>query len=106
MRGRWLYRLILAMDANFRLKNRLRSSTRGDPSLNSGWAYFVDDKEYRAHIIQYATQEEVRTSPKHPYGRLLTNLSKSRSAHAPVLRPSPERTIEIRKASVRLESAL
>lgn len=48
------------MDANFRLKNRLRSSVRGDPSLGSGWAYFVNDGEYRDHIMQYATQEEVR----------------------------------------------
>lgn len=47
------------MDANFRLKNRLRANTRADPSLGSGWAYFVNDEEYREHIMKYVTQEEV-----------------------------------------------
>lgn len=49
------------MDANFRLKNRLRTNTRGDPSLGPGWAYFVDDAEYHGHLLQYVTQEEVST---------------------------------------------
>lgn len=55
-----MYRLILAMDANFRLKNRLRTSSRTDPGLGTGWAYFVPEEEYREHILQYVTQEEVR----------------------------------------------
>lgn len=58
---RWLFRLVLAMDANFRLKNRLRPRSRTDPGLGTGWAYFVEDDEYRDHILQYVTQEEVRT---------------------------------------------
>lgn len=57
---RWLYRLILAMDANFRLKNRLRSNSKADPGLGTGWAYFVPEEAYREHILKYVTQEEVR----------------------------------------------
>lgn len=48
------------MDANFRLKNRLRTSCRTDPSLGTGWAYFVPEEEYWEHILKYVTQEEVR----------------------------------------------
>ena len=52
----WLYRLILAMDANFRLKNRLRSNSKADPGLGTGWAYFVPEEAYREHVLKYATQ--------------------------------------------------
>ncbi|KAL0948665.1 hypothetical protein HGRIS_010468 [Hohenbuehelia grisea] len=55
----WLYRLIVAQDANFRLKNRLRSSDKRDPSLNPGFAYFVADDVYLAHLSKYITQEEI-----------------------------------------------
>lgn len=57
--SRWLYRLVLAMDANFRLKNRLRARSRVDPGLGTGWAYFVADEEYRVHVLAHATEEEV-----------------------------------------------
>lgn len=56
---RWLYRLVLGMDANFRLKNRLRGGSKTDPGLGTGWAYFVPDKQYREHILNHVTQEEV-----------------------------------------------
>ena len=47
------------MDANFRLKNRLRSSSRKDPGLLTGLAYFVDDEMYREHVLKHADEEEV-----------------------------------------------
>lgn len=47
------------MDANFRLKNRLRSSSRKDPGLVTGLAYFVNDDMYREHILKYIDEEEV-----------------------------------------------
>lgn len=50
------------MDANFRLKNRLRTSSRTDPGLGTGWAYFAPDEEYKQHVLKYATQEEVQTA--------------------------------------------
>ncbi|KAG6823931.1 hypothetical protein H0H92_008575 [Tricholoma furcatifolium] len=59
----WLYELILSQDANFRLKNRLRSSDEKDPSLGPGWAYFVGSDEYLRHISQYVDQDEVNIIP-------------------------------------------
>ncbi|TFK61245.1 hypothetical protein BDN72DRAFT_732128, partial [Pluteus cervinus] len=49
---RWIYRLFLAIDANFRLKRRLVSSNENDPSLGGGWAYFVDQAKYQDHLNQ------------------------------------------------------
>ncbi|KAG6819393.1 hypothetical protein H0H93_012240 [Arthromyces matolae] len=48
----WLYQLILSQDANFRLKNRLRSSNEKDPSLQPGFAYFVSDDNYLSHLAK------------------------------------------------------
>ena len=56
---RYLYTLIVAVDANFRLKRRAVSSNKQDPALGSGWGYFVEDTAYREHILQYADQEDV-----------------------------------------------
>ncbi|TDL16540.1 hypothetical protein BD410DRAFT_816721 [Rickenella mellea] len=41
----WMYMLILAVDANFRLK--LKDRGIKDPELGSGWAYFVETKKYQ-----------------------------------------------------------
>lgn len=46
-----MYRVILSLDANFRLSNRLtRSSNRTDPNLTEGKAYMVPEDDYSAHI--------------------------------------------------------
>ncbi|KAF7294734.1 CxC2 domain-containing protein [Mycena indigotica] len=37
----YLYKLMLAFDANFRLKNKLRAGERMDPALTDGLGYFV-----------------------------------------------------------------
>ena len=47
------------MDANFRLKNRARSSDALDPGLHTGLAYFVANGPYSQHVLQFATQEDV-----------------------------------------------
>ncbi|KAI0054865.1 hypothetical protein BV25DRAFT_1922298 [Artomyces pyxidatus] len=57
----WLYRPLFAIDANFRLKNRLRSSDEKDPGLSTGLAYFVENEKYLAHVVNYATQEDIST---------------------------------------------
>ncbi|KAL1947382.1 hypothetical protein VTO73DRAFT_14343 [Trametes versicolor] len=58
----WLYQAMIAQDANFRLKNRLRQSQHKDPWLGPGMAYFVDDKPYHRFIAEFATtQEDART---------------------------------------------
>ncbi|KZV59848.1 hypothetical protein PENSPDRAFT_537814, partial [Peniophora sp. CONT] len=47
----WMYRVILSLDANFRLSNRLtRSTQRTDPNLTEGKAYMVPEEDYAAHI--------------------------------------------------------
>lgn len=46
-----MYRVILSLDANFRLSNRLtRSSNSTDPNLTEGKAYMVPEPDYLAHI--------------------------------------------------------
>ena len=55
----FIYTLFLCMDANFRQKNRYRSTTYEDVSLSDGWAYFVKSKEYMEYVTKFATQEEV-----------------------------------------------
>lgn len=46
----WLYRLLLAQDANFRLKVRLRRTSVANISLTNGLVYFVEDKAYKAFL--------------------------------------------------------
>lgn len=59
--SRFLYSIILTLDANFRLKNRMRSSDEADPGLHTGLAYLVPQMEYKAHILKHASQKDVRT---------------------------------------------
>jgi hypothetical protein len=49
--------LILAMDANFRL--RLKARGIMDSELGSGWAYFVEESEYAAHIKKNMEDKDV-----------------------------------------------
>lgn len=51
--------LILAMDANFWLQSKLRGIGKTDLTLNTGLAYFVDNKPYTEFIKDYIDQEEV-----------------------------------------------
>ncbi len=53
------------MDANFRLKRRVKSSEKADPSLNKGWAYFVDHEPYMEHIGKFSDQSQAVSFP-HP----------------------------------------
>lgn len=59
---RWLYALMIGMDACFRLQNRSRSSDTKDPTLGPGWATFVDDAPYHEHLKNYIHKDEVRTN--------------------------------------------
>ncbi|KAG2097508.1 uncharacterized protein F5147DRAFT_777956 [Suillus discolor] len=56
---RFLYFLILAMDANFRLKNHLCSSDTADPGLHTGLAYCVPNEEYKSHILKHVSQKDI-----------------------------------------------
>ncbi|TFK80817.1 hypothetical protein K466DRAFT_503224 [Polyporus arcularius HHB13444] len=57
----WLYQLMISQDANFRLKNRLRTGSHEDPWLGPGLAYCVDEVPYGEYVVQFATQEDIRT---------------------------------------------
>jgi hypothetical protein len=52
--------LIVALDTNFKLKNRLRANAKYDPPLGSGWEYFVEPKAYREHLRKYVPEKDVR----------------------------------------------
>jgi hypothetical protein len=56
---RWLYRLILAEDANFKQKARLRSDVAKDPPLGPGWGTFVENTAYIEYVAQAANADEV-----------------------------------------------
>ncbi|KAJ7081907.1 hypothetical protein C8R43DRAFT_909756 [Mycena crocata] len=58
---RFLYMLLLAMDTNFRLKNRLRANEHQDPSLGSGLGYFVESSGYKTHLKDYVAEKDVST---------------------------------------------
>ncbi|KAJ7259472.1 hypothetical protein C8J57DRAFT_1233822 [Mycena rebaudengoi] len=58
---RSLYMLLLAMDANFRLKNCIHANEHEDESLGSGFSYFVESKHYKTHIKNYMAEEDVST---------------------------------------------
>ncbi|KAF7293092.1 CxC2 domain-containing protein [Mycena indigotica] len=60
-RLQFLYMLILAMDANFRLKNRIRANEINDPPLGPGWAYWVEPSAYQAHVQKYVSETDMST---------------------------------------------
>ncbi|KAJ6465540.1 hypothetical protein C8R47DRAFT_1235772 [Mycena vitilis] len=57
----FLFMLLLAVDANFRLKNRMRTNEIEDPSLGPGWGYWVDERPYKEHIKKYVNEKDVST---------------------------------------------
>ncbi|KDQ52704.1 hypothetical protein JAAARDRAFT_198051 [Jaapia argillacea MUCL 33604] len=57
---RWLYRLFIHKDCNFCMSNRLRSSEERDPTLSNGQAYFVDNAPYSLHVLNHASEEDVK----------------------------------------------
>ncbi|KAJ7687061.1 hypothetical protein B0H14DRAFT_2654047 [Mycena olivaceomarginata] len=52
---RFLYMLLVAVDANFRLRNRMRANEINDPSLGPGWGCWVDPTAYKDHIKNYVS---------------------------------------------------
>ncbi|KAM6501762.1 hypothetical protein JOM56_001739 [Amanita muscaria] len=55
----FLYTLFLAVDANFKLKQKNRGIQ--DPELYPGWAYFVNEGPYQDFINNYIDQPEIST---------------------------------------------
>jgi hypothetical protein len=55
---RWLYALIIVIDANFHLKLKEKGIME-DPALGDGWAHWVSMKPYHAYVRKYGYQVEV-----------------------------------------------
>ncbi|KAJ6464311.1 hypothetical protein C8R47DRAFT_992066 [Mycena vitilis] len=58
---RYLYRMILALDTNFKLKNRIRKNEHPDPSLGPGWGAFVEPTRYKKHLRKYVAEKDIST---------------------------------------------
>ncbi|KAJ7684861.1 hypothetical protein DFH06DRAFT_970627, partial [Mycena polygramma] len=58
---RFLYTFFLALDACFRLKRRLVSNELRDPGLGTGWAYMLENEEYRKYLRTVTDQKEMNT---------------------------------------------
>ncbi|KAF7326221.1 CxC2 domain-containing protein [Mycena kentingensis (nom. inval.)] len=56
-----IYIMFIAIDACFRLKRRMVSNWLKDPSLGTGWAYFVEWISYRDFIASTGAQKEIST---------------------------------------------
>ena len=48
----------MGIDANFKLQRKKVSTEERDPSLNEGWAYFVEEKPYKAHLEEHWAQKQ------------------------------------------------
>ncbi|KAE9390037.1 hypothetical protein BT96DRAFT_959877 [Gymnopus androsaceus JB14] len=55
----FLFYMFLAIDANFRLKNKIVLNEIKNPLLSDGWAYFVRKMEYMEHLKRYVNQTEI-----------------------------------------------
>lgn len=54
---KWLYALMLAIDANFRLKNKDRGAS--NLALSDGLGHYVPTKPYTDYLAKYGYQAEV-----------------------------------------------
>ncbi|PBK70546.1 hypothetical protein ARMSODRAFT_1018078 [Armillaria solidipes] len=73
LQKRWLYRLFIAVDANFRLRRLNISDEFNDPSLNQGYAYFVEEEGFKTHLEKYGDvipEEEKSTCNNHDVVKL------------------------------------
>ncbi|KAJ7058422.1 hypothetical protein C8F01DRAFT_1303976 [Mycena amicta] len=57
----FLYMLILAIDTNFRLKNRIRANEIDDLALGPGWGYWVEPTGYQEHVKKYVNESDMST---------------------------------------------
>ncbi|KAI0042910.1 hypothetical protein FA95DRAFT_1584271 [Auriscalpium vulgare] len=55
---RWKYALMLAVDANLKLKSKNRGLS--DVALAPGWSYFVENWPYKEHVKKYIDEEEMK----------------------------------------------
>ncbi|KAI0682360.1 hypothetical protein BC835DRAFT_1424520, partial [Cytidiella melzeri] len=77
----YLYWQTVAVDCNFRLKNRYRHSNNLDVTLSHGWAYFVEQKGYLEYVKRHANQQEMSTCAGFQ-AMLQANLKKAKGLNA------------------------
>ncbi|KAF7358760.1 CxC2 domain-containing protein [Mycena sanguinolenta] len=58
---RFLYMLLVALDANFKLKNQMRKNEHPDPPLGPGLGYFVEPSKYKMHLQKYVPEKDIST---------------------------------------------
>ncbi|PPQ77173.1 hypothetical protein CVT26_008093 [Gymnopilus dilepis] len=58
---KYLFLMIICMDANFRLKNQVVSNYSQDPGLGIGWAYLLPRHEYESYVLSRASDEDIST---------------------------------------------
>nr|GAT46263.1 predicted protein [Mycena chlorophos] len=57
----YLHALILAIDANFRMKNRIRPNKQQNTTLGPGLGFFVNPAPYKTHINRYTSERDFST---------------------------------------------
>jgi len=76
MLRRYLYALIVSMDANFRLKQQLVSSYSQDPLYGDGFAYFVPKTAFDKFVLSQTSDEDVSYSQDISVARVLIYLDR------------------------------
>ncbi|KAG6848619.1 hypothetical protein H0H93_015447 [Arthromyces matolae] len=59
---KWLHSLFVGIDANFRMKRKDVSNDDLDPDLGKGFAYFVEEKTYKAHLENHRNEVEPKST--------------------------------------------
>ena len=73
--SRFLYAMLVCMDANFRLKNNLVSNFSQDPGLSNGSAYIVAHSPYEEYVLSQADSKDVRISTSKFVQMLISTLN-------------------------------
>ncbi|THU88535.1 hypothetical protein K435DRAFT_679607, partial [Dendrothele bispora CBS 962.96] len=55
------YAKFLALDANFRLRNKIVSNDYKSPTLGPGWAYLVPQEAYKEYIENFVDEKEMNS---------------------------------------------
>ncbi|KAG2106954.1 uncharacterized protein F5147DRAFT_746092 [Suillus discolor] len=75
---RWKYALFVAIDANFRLKRKAVSSNIANPSLNTGGAYFVEERAYKSYLADHSGDKQERSMC---VSHNVVNMADTKSSH-------------------------
>ena len=55
----FLFMLFIAMDANFRMKQRVQGNTKDNHPLGAGLGHLVDEVQYLEHLKNYTLEKDV-----------------------------------------------